>query len=126
MLHPTNEANTEEKEAFYGLLEATLHQRRQSDIIILMGDLNAKIGNVNLGLKKVMDRHGLGTRSENGGMFIDVCVNCNLVIGGSLFPHKVTWRAPNQSSFNQTDHIAISKKRRRSLLDVQLRGSWYR
>jgi hypothetical protein len=28
MLHPTNEANTEEKEAFYGLLEATLHQRR--------------------------------------------------------------------------------------------------
>jgi hypothetical protein len=81
-----------------------------------MGDLNAKIGNVNLGLKKVMDRHGLGTRNENGDMFIDVCVNCNLVIGSSLFPnkdiHKVTWGAPNQSTFNQTDHIAISKKRR--------------
>jgi exonuclease III len=53
---PTNEATTEEKEAFYGLLEATLHQIRQSDIIILIGNFNAKIGDVNLSLKHVMDR----------------------------------------------------------------------
>ena len=53
-----------------------------------MGALNAKIGNVNLGLKNVMCRHGLGTRNENGDMFIELCVNCNLVIGSSLFPHK--------------------------------------
>ena len=69
---PTNEATIEEKEAFYILLEATLHQIRQSDIIILMGNLNAKIGNVNLGLKNVMGRHSLGTRNENGDMFIDM------------------------------------------------------
>ena len=64
-----------------------------------MGDLNAKIGNINLGLKNVMGRHGLGTRNENGDMFIDLSVNCNLVIGGSLFPHKdihkITWVASN-------------------------------
>jgi exonuclease III len=119
---PTNEATIEEKETFYDLLEATLHQIRQSDIVILMGDLNAKIGNVNLGFKNVMSRHGLGTRNENGHMLIDLCVNCNLVIGGSLFPHKdihkATWVAPNQRTFNQIDHTAISKKWRRSLLDV--------
>ena len=83
-----NEATTEEEEAFYVLLEATLHQIRQSDIIILLGNLNVKIGNVNFGLKDVMGRHGLGTRNENGDMFIDLCVNCNLVISGSLFLHK--------------------------------------
>ena len=96
---PTHEATVEEKEAFYGLLQVTLHIKRQSDILILMGDLNAKIGNINLGLKNVMGRHGLGTRNENGDMFIDLCVNCNLVIGGSLFPHKdihkITWVASN-------------------------------
>jgi hypothetical protein len=70
-----------------------------------------------------MSRHGLGTRNENGEMFIDLCVNYNLVIGGSLFLdkdiHKATWVAPNQRTFNQIDHVAISKKRRRSLLDIR-------
>jgi exonuclease III len=85
---PTNAATIEEKEAFYGLLEATLQNGKQSDILILLGDLNAKIGDDNLCLKNVMGRHGLGTRNENGEMFIDLCVNYNLVVGGSLFPHK--------------------------------------
>ena len=120
---PMNEATTEEEEAFYVLLEATLHQIRQSDIINLMGDLNAKIGNVNFGLKDVMGRHGLGTRNENGDMFIDLCVNCNLVISGSLFLHKnihkITWVVQNQCTFNQIDHFAISKKWKRSLFDVR-------
>jgi hypothetical protein len=47
----------------------------------------------------------------------------NLVIGGSMFPHKniheATWVAPNQRTFNQIDHVAISKKWRSSLLDVR-------
>ena len=40
---PTNEAAIEEKEAFYGVLEANLHQIRQYDITIMMGNFNAKI-----------------------------------------------------------------------------------
>jgi hypothetical protein len=47
----------------------------------------------------------------------------NFVIGSSLFPHKdihkATWVAPNQRTFNQTNHIIISKKWRKSLLDVR-------
>jgi endonuclease/exonuclease/phosphatase family metal-dependent hydrolase len=104
-------------------LEATLYHVKQSDIVILLGDLNAKIGDDNLDFKNVMDRHGLGTRNENAEMFMDLCVNYNLVIGGSLFPHKdihkATWAAPNQCTFNQIDRVAIRKKWRRSLLDVR-------
>jgi hypothetical protein len=71
-------------------LEATLQQVQQSDIVILMGDCNAKIADVNLGLKNVMGKHGLGTGNENGDVFIELCVNYNLVFGFSLFPHKDT------------------------------------
>jgi exonuclease III len=119
----TNVATNEEKEAFCGLLETTLQHVKQSDIVILMGDLNAKIGEDNLDLKSVMGRHGMGARNENGEMFIDLCMNYNLVIDGSLFPHKnihkATWVAPNQHTFNQIDHVVISKKWRGSLLDVR-------
>jgi hypothetical protein len=101
---PTNTATIEETEALYGLLEATLLHVKQSDIVILLDDLNAKIGDDSLGLKNDMGRHGLGTRNENGEMCIGLCVNYNLVIGGSLFPHKdthkATWVAPKQRTFN--------------------------
>jgi hypothetical protein len=47
----------------------------------------------------------------------------NLVIGDSLFPHKdihkATWVAPNQRTFNQINRTVISRKWRRSLLDVR-------
>jgi hypothetical protein len=120
---PTNVPTINEKEAFYGLLITALYRVKPSHIVILMGDLNAKIGKENSGLKNVMDKHGPGARNENGDTFIDLCVNHNLIIGGSLLPHKdihkATWVAPNQHSYNQTDHVAISKKWRRSLLDVR-------
>ena len=107
----------------WGASRKGLSHPNVQDIVILLGDLNAKIGDDNVGLNSVMGRHGTGVRNENGGMFIDLCMNYNLVIGGSLFPHKdihkATWVAPNQRTFNQIDHIAISKKWRRSLLDVR-------
>jgi hypothetical protein len=50
-------------------------------------------------------------------------VNYELVIGSSLFPHKdihkATWVALNHRTFNQIDNVAISKKWRRSPLDVR-------
>jgi len=77
---PTNAANIEEKDAFYELLEETLHHVKESDNVVLLSDLNAKIDDDNMGLKNVMGRHGLGTRNENGDMFFDLCVNYNLLI----------------------------------------------
>ncbi|XP_058817284.1 uncharacterized protein LOC131680587 [Topomyia yanbarensis] len=51
----------------------------------------------------------------------------DLVIGGSLFPHrpvhKVTWVSRDGFTENQIDHIRISRKWRRSLLDVRNKRS---
>lgn len=61
--------------------------------------------------------------NENGELFTEFCSNNNLVIGGTLFPHKnihkVTWISPNHITENQIDHITISRKWRGSLLDVK-------
>jgi hypothetical protein len=54
----------------------------------MMGDFNAKRGDDNLGVKHVMSRYGLSNRNENGERLIDLCVNYEIIIGGSLFPHK--------------------------------------
>ena len=88
-----------------------------------MGDMNAKIGSNNEGLEHVMGRHGIGNMNENGELFSEPCASCDLIIGGTEFPqktcHKVSWVSPDNITENQTDHIAISERFRRSLLDVR-------
>ena len=46
---------------------------KQPDIVILLGELNVKIGDDNWGLKNVTGRHGLDNRNENGDMFTGLC-----------------------------------------------------
>nr|KAG5714081.1 hypothetical protein BaRGS_020409 [Batillaria attramentaria] len=91
---------------------------------ILMGDFNAKIGSDNTGYEDTMGTHGLGQMNENGERFADFCALNQLVIGGSIFPHKrihkATWRSPDHVTENQIDHICISRKFRRSWRDVRV------
>lgn len=96
------------------------------EVTILMGDLNAKIGSDNKGYEEVLGKHGLGKMEENGERFSDLCAFNNLVVGGSVFPHKrihkATWVSPDHSTENQIDHVCIGRKFRRSLLDVREKG----
>ncbi|KAJ8336989.1 hypothetical protein SKAU_G00382090 [Synaphobranchus kaupii] len=91
----------------------------------MMGDFNAKIGSDNTGREQSMGKHGLWEMNENGELFSDFCAFNNMVIGGSVYPHKrvhkVTWISPNHVTENQIDHICISRRFRRSLLDVRPR-----
>ena len=95
------------------------------DLIIIMGDLNAKVGADNSGIDRVMGRHGSGIINENGERLVEFCTTNNLVIGGTLFPHreihKITWCSPNGRDRNQIDHLLINGKLRRSLRDVKVR-----
>nr|KAG5708132.1 hypothetical protein BaRGS_002868 [Batillaria attramentaria] len=93
-----------------------------------MGDFNAKIGSDNTGYEDTMGTHGLGQMNENGERFANFCALNQLVIGGSIFPHKrihkATWRSPDHVTENQIDHICISRKFRRSWRDVRvMRGA---
>jgi len=63
---PHNEKEDTEKEQFYGNLQDTLDEVDQNDIIIMMGDLNAKVGHDNNGYERTMGRQGLGNRNDNG------------------------------------------------------------
>ena len=120
---PTNDASDEEKNEFYESLQSTLNKINRRDIVIVAGDLNAKIGTDNTNKEQVMGKHGTGTISANGELFTEFCLENDLIIGGSLFPHKeihkYTWVSPNGRTKNQIDHIAVSRKWRSSLLDVR-------
>ena len=122
---PTNESDEGDKEEFYNRVMTIVQGRPRRNIVVLMGDFNAKIGNSNTGYEEVMGQQGIGEMNDNGERFADLCAAADLVIGGSIFQHKrihkATWVSPDMRTMNQIDHVCISKKFRRSLQDVRVK-----
>ena len=93
-----------------------------------MGDFNAKIGSDDSGKELIMGTQALGEMNENGELFSDFCAFIDLVITGSVFPHKTihkeTWISPDGRTNKQIDFITISRRWRRSIQDaISMRGS---
>ncbi|GFR85519.1 craniofacial development protein 2-like [Elysia marginata] len=88
-------------------------------------DLNAKVGDENIGAERTMGIHGCGSIINKGERLVELCASNDLVIGGTLFEHpaihKITWYSPNGRDKNQIYHIAINNIWKRPLLDVRVK-----
>lgn len=119
---PTNEVEEEVKEDWYEQLQMAVSQVPQHDVL-LTGNVNAKVGTNNFNNERELGRHGCGDRNNNDERLDDFCMSNNLVIGGTIFPHKnihkLTWQSPDGRTINQIDHIIINGKWCRSLQDVR-------
>jgi hypothetical protein len=83
----TNVADIEDKEVFYSTLNRTMRSIPKGNIVLLMGDFNAKVGTDNNGLEdtSIMGKNGTGKRNDNGEMMIELCGLHQLKIGGTQF-----------------------------------------
>ena len=120
---PTNPSEEEVKTKFYDNHQRVINKVPAHVVLIVMGDLNAKVERDNTGYERNMGKFGRGERNENGEKFLDFCVNNDLAIGGTLFNHlgihTLTWRSNDRRTINQIDHLANNGKWRSSLLDVR-------
>ena len=93
----TNDAAEEVKEAFYHQLQTVYNETSRRDVTLLIGYFNAKIDCDNADMETVMGRNGLGSMNEEGEIFADFCVSNDLIIGGTISPHrpcrKAMWRS---------------------------------
>ena len=111
---PTNTADMEDKETFYEQIQAVMDNTPRRDLKILMGDLNAKVGTDNTNRELIMGRHGTGEQNENGELFTEFCTFNDMVIGGTVLPHrkihKTTRISPDNKTENQINHFTIGRK----------------
>lgn len=76
----------EESETFYQDLQNTIDKLNNTDKIIILGDLNARIGReVIPGIKQ---KYNEEITNENGELLIDFCARNELRINNTYFPHK--------------------------------------
>ena len=83
--------------------KTVLYEVPNKDALVVMGDLNAKVGsNV---------RFGLGEGNRNGDHLVEFCEVNNLALTNALFNHhprrRYTWTSPYGTYRNQIDYTAI-------------------
>ena len=97
---PTEDKEDKIKDQFYEELQRTRNRLPKHDVIIIMGDMNAKLGKV-------------ANYAISNGMFL---ISTN-------FQHKKihigTWTAPDHQTINQSDHVMVSKEKMRLIHDVR-------
>jgi hypothetical protein len=93
------------------------------DLLILLGDMNAKTGS-NFSLwGRTLGKHGIGEENENGSMLLHFCKENKMVITNSHFIHKkcrkVTWRSADGRTENLIDYVIIKMKDLRCVLNTR-------
>ena len=111
---PDSARSEEECDQFYFQLQSVTDQIPKNDILIVLGDFNARVGSCHTGRKDVMGPHKHGRLNARGEQLIDFCRENELYITNTAFKHrhrrKVTWRSPDGVTENMIDYVRISKR----------------
>ena len=82
---PTSNAEEAEVEWFYEDLQDLLELTTPKDVLLIIGDWNAKV--VSQETPRVTGEFGLGIQNEAGQRLIEFCQENTLVIANTLFQH---------------------------------------
>ena len=114
---PTSASTDDEIEEFYNLLESTLDQVKSNEVLVVMGDLNANVGQERNG--NIVGPCGVGEKNERGEELIEFCQSRKLTITNTWFTQpnrrKYTWISPDGKTRNQIDYIMINTRFRNSV-----------
>ena len=89
---PINEAE-EDKDDWYEQLQQAASRVPQHDMLLIMGDINAKVGDDNFNCVRAMGRHRCGVLNNNGERLVDFCLNNDCVIGWYHLPTQIHTQA---------------------------------
>ena len=114
---PTTGADDDEIDNFYEKLDTAKAQCKSQDVIIVMGDFNAKIGEGRE--EDIIGPYGLGIRNERGERLFEWCKTNSMIVSNSWFENpkrrRYTWVSPDMNTRNQIDYILINRRFRNSV-----------
>ena len=108
---PTSTAKEAEDERFFEDLQDLLELTSKKDVLFIIGDWNAKVGNQET--PGITGKFGFGIWNEAGRRLREFCQENAFVIANTLFQqHKrrlYTWTSPDGQHLNQIEYILCSK-----------------
>ena len=123
---PTSTASDEEMEQFYQQLQKSMATIPKKDVLLVMGDWNAKVGvDAYPTWKGTAGKCGFGITNDRGLALLEFAKFNDLVLANTLHPQKpsrkTTWHSPDGKTHNMIDHILINKRFQTSVNLAQTR-----
>ena len=119
----TSNAEEAEVEWFYEDLQDLLELTLKKEVLFIIGDWNAKVGNQET--LAVTGKFGLEVQNETDQRLIDFCQENALITATTLFQqHKrrlYMWTSPDGQHRNQIDYILCSQRWRSSIQSAKTR-----
>jgi len=120
---PTTAAKEEEMERFYQDLSQAVKQVPKRDMLLVMGDFNAKVDRREpSAVSSAVGLYGLGETNEAGEQLED-CLEHELALANTMFkqhPRRLyTWTSPDGNTRNQIDYISIAQRWKTSLMNCR-------
>src|SRR5829696_4404803 len=124
---PINDAKVEDREAFWMATRDELEKRRRSGKIILMGDLNGRVGSwpEDWG---IVGRYGENVINKNGKSCLELCRGSGLLVMNGWFPHRKAHRMTyvqrgRQQSDREAilDYFCVDKELKPAVVDVKVK-----
>ena len=84
----TSASGEQEIETYYNELDDAYKQCGSQEMVVVIGDLYAKLGTEQDPQKVVVGQHGLGERNERGDLWVDWCTTHKQVIMNTWFQHE--------------------------------------
>lgn len=112
---PTASSTEEEIEEFYKTLQMTIQRTSSQDMLIVMGDFNAKVGKDWSTWKGAIGKFGHGKKNERGERLLNFCLANSLKIMNTAFyqrkdNRKWTWESPDGKTKNMIDFVLINNR----------------
>jgi hypothetical protein len=118
---PTADSNDNDIDEFYDKLQQLIDNVYKNDVLLVMGDMNAKVGKDQAMWHQTIGHHGFGDANERGIRLLEFCCANQLCITNTYFQHKAsrkwTWSHPNEKSKNMIDFIMINQRWKNCILD---------
>jgi hypothetical protein len=120
---PTNvNGHEQETEELYIKLRETIDKIPATDLLIMAGDFNARVGRSEVP-HECVGRWAPAETNDNGKHLTALCEDLDLAIMGTFFPHKdvhkLTWRHAATSKWFMIDHVIVRNKHKGRILDVK-------
>ncbi|KAL7877616.1 hypothetical protein SRHO_G00042590 [Serrasalmus rhombeus] len=123
---PTLTSTPEAKDKFYTNVNDVIRNIHCSEHLILLGDLNARVGGDHDSWPSCLGSFGVGKINENGQRLLELCSYHGLCLTNSYFQtkpqHRVSWHHPRSKHWHQLDMVIV---KRTSLKHVLLTCSYH-
>ena len=128
---PTAKATENVKSQFFTKLQDTVDKVPQSDILIILGDFNARVGSLedtDQNWVGILGRFGIGDRNPADKDLLQFCARNQLTLMNTWLkkkPHHLsTWMHPATKRWHMIDYFIMRAKQRVLCTDVQvMRGA---